>query len=614
MKEVSTSGWAWMIGGAAAAGVSALALGAAYLWWQNQSGPGVVPEIAVQAETASTAELTPAPAARPVAKTVAQEASETEVAQEMPEVAPGATEGAAEKNLSQSADVAQGGASAAAPEATALSAPVLDVVRVESDGSALVAGSGQSGSVVIVMLDETEVSRAEVGPDGSFVIFMPVPPGETAKVLSLRSEMDGQARQSQESFIIAPVAAPAEPAETGSERVATAEVEDEAATGLAPQEQAQAGLDADAQSVGADAQEAVTNVGAAQDSDPTVEVGGSDVTAGADAGAISAKPEVSTDGALVVAAVPTDQAANQTVAQVEEQGLQPSEGSAEANSVTTITTEKAAGATDLAATSEAVPTAAEPATSLKATLGADTAVAADLQSVDQAGAEKAADVAALAVSAQGTATAADAAALAEAVVAPAKQEEPAAKLGSQFAVLKADETGLSLVQPVAPTLPELVGKVVLDTISYTPSGDVVLKGRARPASLVRVYLDNAPVAEIASAEDGNWGAELEGIDPGIYTLRLDEIEPAVGRVLSRIETPFKREAPDVLAQSTPQSEGNPSKARLLAVTVQQGDTLWAISDTVYGDGLLFVRVFEANRDQIRNPDLIYPGQIFNLPE
>ena len=50
---------------------------------------------------------------------------------------------------------------------------------------------------------------------------------------------------------------------------------------------------------------------------------------------------------------------------------------------------------------------------------------------------------------------------------------------------------------------------------------------------------------------------------------------------------------------------------LQAVTVQQGDTLWAISDTVYGDGLLFVRVFEANRDQIRNPDLIYPGQIFN---
>ena len=49
-------------------------------------------------------------------------------------------------------------------------------------------------------------------------------------------------------------------------------------------------------------------------------------------------------------------------------------------------------------------------------------------------------------------------------------------------------------------------------------------------------------------------------------------------------------------------------------TVEKGDTLWAISQDRYGDGFLFVRVFEANREAIRNPDLIYPGQIFTLPE
>ena len=179
--------------------------------------------------------------------------------------------------------------------------------------------------------------------------------------------------------------------------------------------------------------------------------------------------------------------------------------------------------------------------------------------------------------------------------------------------MKADETGLSLVQPAPPAAPELVGQVVLDTISYTPAGEVLLKGRSRPDALVRVYLDNAPVAEISSAKDGTWDAELLDVVPGIYTLRLDEIEPTVGRVLSRIETPFKRETPDVLAQ-TGAAEGAPNQPRLQAVTVQQGDTLWAISNTVYGDGLLYVRVFAANRDQIRNPDLIYPGQIFNLPE
>ena len=50
-----------------------------------------------------------------------------------------------------------------------------------------------------------------------------------------------------------------------------------------------------------------------------------------------------------------------------------------------------------------------------------------------------------------------------------------------------------------------------------------------------------------------------------------------------------------------------------AVTVQKGDTLWAISRESYGEGVLYVRVFEANRDRIRNPDLIYPGQVFEVP-
>ncbi len=50
------------------------------------------------------------------------------------------------------------------------------------------------------------------------------------------------------------------------------------------------------------------------------------------------------------------------------------------------------------------------------------------------------------------------------------------------------------------------------------------------------------------------------------------------------------------------------------MTVQPGNTLWAIARESYGEGPLFVRVFEANRDRIRDPDLIYPGQIFEIPE
>ena len=50
------------------------------------------------------------------------------------------------------------------------------------------------------------------------------------------------------------------------------------------------------------------------------------------------------------------------------------------------------------------------------------------------------------------------------------------------------------------------------------------------------------------------------------------------------------------------------------VTVQPGNTLWAIARERYGMGILYVRVFEANRDKIRDENLIYPGQIFELPD
>ncbi|WP_254695192.1 LysM peptidoglycan-binding domain-containing protein [Leisingera sp. NJS201] len=183
-----------------------------------------------------------------------------------------------------------------------------------------------------------------------------------------------------------------------------------------------------------------------------------------------------------------------------------------------------------------------------------------------------------------------------------------------MAVLRADAEGIEVVQPAIPADPGLGDEVALDSISYNGSGGVELSGRAQPQSQVRVYVDNRPVAELGAAADGRWSGRLEDVAPGIYTLRLDEVEPATGAVVSRLETPFKREAPEALPQ--PGGDATPEQPVPLvqAVTVQKGDTLWAISQQKYGSGFLYVRVFEANRGAIRNPDLIYPGQVFTVPE
>jgi nucleoid-associated protein YgaU len=183
--------------------------------------------------------------------------------------------------------------------------------------------------------------------------------------------------------------------------------------------------------------------------------------------------------------------------------------------------------------------------------------------------------------------------------APAQPSAPAP-------VLKSTAEGVERLD-TAP--PQVMTNVALDTIGYSDQGDVQLAGRAQPdTSEVRVYLNNNAVISLPVDQEGRWRGDLPNVDEGVYTLRVDELSRA-GDVTSRVETPFKRESPEVLAAATEGLSGP-----LSAVTVQKGDTLWAISRERYGDPLLYVKVFEANSGNIRDPDLIYPGQVFDLPE
>ena len=62
--------------------------------------------------------------------------------------------------------------------------------------------------------------------------------------------------------------------------------------------------------------------------------------------------------------------------------------------------------------------------------------------------------------------------------------------------------------------------------------------------------------------------------------------------------------------------GSPSAAvapKMVTTVVSRGDSLWRISRVTYGAGMRYAVVYKANRDQIRNPNRIYPGQIFVLP-
>ena len=177
---------------------------------------------------------------------------------------------------------------------------------------------------------------------------------------------------------------------------------------------------------------------------------------------------------------------------------------------------------------------------------------------------------------------------------------------SQPKVVVADSDGVKVLQDDQ----GINDQLALDSIAYDPFGNVTLGGRSNPSGLVRFYVNDEAISAAKTNEEGYWETDLSDIIPGTYTLRIDQLS-LKGDVISRLESPFKREDREKLAKLVAPST---SPARINIVTVQPGNTLWAISRKRYGDGLLYVRVYEANRDKIKDPNLIYPGQLFDLPD
>ena len=173
-------------------------------------------------------------------------------------------------------------------------------------------------------------------------------------------------------------------------------------------------------------------------------------------------------------------------------------------------------------------------------------------------------------------------------------------------VVVADSDGVKVLQDDQ----NVKDQLALDSIAYDPLGNVILSGRSNPDGLVRFYVNNEAISAAKTDDTGYWETDLSDVIPGTYTLRIDELGSR-GNVVSRLESPFKREDREKLAALIAPSS---SPVRINIVTVQPGNTLWAIARKRYGDGLLYVRVFEANRDKIKDPDLIYPGQLFDLPD
>ncbi|AWN35628.1 LysM peptidoglycan-binding domain-containing protein [Methylobacterium radiodurans] len=192
------------------------------------------------------------------------------------------------------------------------------------------------------------------------------------------------------------------------------------------------------------------------------------------------------------------------------------------------------------------------------------------------------------------------------------------------------------------------------SVDAQAGGRLDVTGEAPPGTAVRLYLNDTLVAPAQAGPDGRVVLTIgRGVRPGAYRLRLDAVDPKTGAVQQRAEASFgvpeataraaSRPAPAEAARpGTRVAAGTPEAAvaapppalsalpapaeetktaapgvfvpEINTAKITRGNSLWQISRRVYGQGNRYTVIYDANQEQIRDPNRIYPGQIFVLPE
>jgi nucleoid-associated protein YgaU len=256
--------------------------------------------------------------------------------------------------------------------------------------------------------------------------------------------------------------------------------------------------------------------------------------------------------------------------------------------------------------------------------------------------------------------------------ASADRHEGAAALATPHADANAAAAELA-VTPPSPITDESVP--VFDIARIERTGEAVIAGRAAPGATVELLRNGERHDRAVADQSGQFVMVPPRLPPGDYelTLRarepngkqatskqsvavaLHEVESSSGALRSHAELPLNvpetaapnRSVRDQAVGSSQAHEPSPlpsqvAKPQDLAVSqlphataatalsgggspsavaapkvgttvVSRGDSLWRISRVTYGEGTRYAIVYKANRDQIRNPNRIYPGQILFLP-
>lgn len=234
---------------------------------------------------------------------------------------------------------------------------------------------------------------------------------------------------------------------------------------------------------------------------------------------------------------------------------------------------------------------------------------------------------------------------------PAKPQPPVADAGPRFDVARVDDHGEAAViagqaapgakvelmrdgQPLDSVVADASGQFVmtppkLPAGSYeltlrakAPDGTVLQSSRTMPVTIAAAAppparLTAAVKPEAKSAEKPDDKSDVVASLPAPRLASTPDRSAARPRMMGAPKPRAMARVPatGAIASASPAEVFNTTHAETGGSRViSRGDSLWALSRLAYGDGNRYAVIFNANREKIHNPNLIYPGQTVVLPQ
>lgn len=494
--------------------------------------------------------------------------------------------------------------------------PTFGLLRAEPDGSVVIAGSGKPGTEVEVFSNDAPIGKAKVEPSGDWVLVpeKPLPDGGVELTVG---EAGGKDRSSQSFVVVIDPDHKNEPLVVASAPGKASEV----LQGLAkagsepPMQVANAETPAPAHPVASEtagnstAPSAFSKPEAAPAQQPTTEQPAAGQPA-ADQPAVAAEPAQSADSAATPAATPVEASQPDAPATV-----------AAATPQAPATDQPAPGTTAPAAAETQVAKAEEPAAAATPEPAAVAAVAPSIDAIEIdgnrnffAGAGPDGATVRLYV---------DDRFIADSLVRGGRWlvETTENVLSKSAQIVRVDvlrpgtsevvsraEVNFEVQLPNAPEAPVAVAEAQPPATATpaAPAADAqdstsVAAPADQSAAAASSSSDAAPATEAAAP------TETAAAAPGTETAPAETAPAQVA------ETPAQSDIPTMIGVAV----GNDPEGQRFAsgrAIIRSGDNLWTIARRVYGKGIKYTTIYEANVTQIRDPDLIYPGQVFDLPD